>query len=107
MSRSLKHIGRVLIALVATFASPAIGAESIRIAFPSTPNTTQLAYFVAQKKGWLGDLKVAETYVTGDSNALRAILSGNADFGAVIGTFSVFAALEAGADFKAISSWQP
>lgn len=84
-----------------------MSAESIRIVFPSTPNTTQLPYFVAQKKGWLDDLKVAETYVTGDSNAIRAILSGNADFGAVIGTFSVFSALEAGADLRAISSWQP
>ena len=105
--KSATYVWSILIALVCAIASPAMSADSIRIVFPSTPNTTQLPYFVAQKKGWLDDIKVAETYVTGDSNAIRAILSGNADFGAVIGTFSVFSALEAGADLRAISSWQP
>jgi ABC-type nitrate/sulfonate/bicarbonate transport system substrate-binding protein len=97
----------ILFAIMCAQVSFAFGAETIRIAFPSTPNTTQLPYFVAQKKGWLKDVQITETYVTGDSNAVRAVLSGNADLAAVVGTFSVFTAMEAGADLRAISSWQP
>jgi NitT/TauT family transport system substrate-binding protein len=82
-------------------------AEKIRIVFPTTPTTAFLPYYVAQKKGWLGDLSVEELYVTGDSNAVRAVLSGNAEFGAGIGTFSVLTAVDAGADLRAIGSWSP
>jgi NitT/TauT family transport system substrate-binding protein len=85
----------------------AFAAEKIRIVFPTTPTTLFLPYFVAQKKNWLGDLNIEELYVTGDSNAVRAVLSGNADLGAGIGTFAVLSAIEAGATLKAIGSWQP
>ena len=82
-------------------------AEKIRVVFPTTPTTAFLPYYVAQKKGWLGDLAVEELYVTGDSNAVRAVLSGNAEFGAGIGTFSALTAVDAGADLRAIGSWSP
>lgn len=85
----------------------AVAAEKIRIVFATTPTTLFLPYYVAQKKGWLEGLTIEETYVSGDSNAIRAVLSDNADFGGGIGTFSVLSAVEAGADIKAIGSWSP
>jgi NitT/TauT family transport system substrate-binding protein len=85
----------------------AVAAEKIRIVFPTTPTTLFLPYYVAQKKGWLEGLTIEETYVTGDSNAIRTVLSDNADFGGGVGTFSVLSAVEAGADIKAIGSWSP
>jgi ABC-type nitrate/sulfonate/bicarbonate transport system substrate-binding protein len=81
--------------------------EKIRLVFPTTPTTLFLPYYVAQKKGWLEGLTIEETYVTGDSNAIRAVLSDNADFGGGVGTFSVLSAVEAGADLEAIGSWSP
>jgi ABC-type nitrate/sulfonate/bicarbonate transport system substrate-binding protein len=81
--------------------------EKIKIVFPTTPTTLFLPYYVAQKKGWLEGLAIEETYVTGDSNAIRAVLSDQADFGAGVGTFAVLSAIEAGSDIKAVGSWSP
>jgi ABC-type nitrate/sulfonate/bicarbonate transport system substrate-binding protein len=86
---------------------PACAATKIRIVFPTTPTSLFLPYYVARSKGWLDDLDIQESYVTGDSNALRAVLSGNADFGAGIGVFAVLSSIEAGADVLAVGSWQP
>lgn len=103
-------VGAALVALSLTIGAAthtAGAAEKIRVVFPTTPTTAFLPYYVAQKKGWLGDLAIEELYVTGDSNAVRAVLSGNAEFGAGIGTFSVLTAVDAGADLRAIGSWSP
>lgn len=86
---------------------PARAAQTIHLVFPTTPTTAFLPYYVAQKKGWLNGLDIKETYVTGDSNALRTVLSGNADLGTGIGTFGVLSAFGAGADIKAVGSWSP
>src|ERR1700743_767905 len=61
-------------------ATPA-AATKIRMGLPGPMTTFGLPYLVAQKKGWLGDLEVEDIYVTGDSNAMRTVLSGNADNG--------------------------
>ena len=61
---------------------------------------------MARKKGWLTGLDVEEIYVTGDANAMRAVLSGNADIGTV-GTLNVLASIEAKAKSCAIHFWQP
>ena len=84
----------------------ATAATKIRIVFPGPMTTFGLPYLVAQKKGWLGDLAVDEVFVTGDSNAMRTVLSGNADVG-LIGTLNVLATLQAGGSVRAIHSWQP
>jgi NitT/TauT family transport system substrate-binding protein len=81
-------------------------AAKIKMVFPGPATTLSLPYFVAQKKGWLGELEVEEIYVTGDANAMRSLLSGNADIG-TIGTLNVLAAVEAKAKIRAINSWQP
>ncbi|MGP0089336.1 MAG: ABC transporter substrate-binding protein [Xanthobacteraceae bacterium] len=85
----------------------AFAQDKIRLVFPTTPTTLFLPYYVAQQKGWLPGLAIEESYVTGDSNAIRAVLSDQADFGAGVGTFAVLSALEAGADLKAVGSWSP
>jgi NitT/TauT family transport system substrate-binding protein len=90
-----------------SFIASGTAAEKTRIVFATTPTTLFLPYYVAQKKGWLGDLNIEEIYVTGDANAARAVISGNADFGAGIGTFSVLSAVGAGSDLKAVGAWSP
>jgi ABC-type nitrate/sulfonate/bicarbonate transport system substrate-binding protein len=74
--------------------------------FPGPVTTFSLPYLVAQKKGWLGELQVEDVHVTGDPNAMRVLLSGNADIG-LIGTLNVLASIHAGANIRAIHSWQP
>src|SRR5438034_3374216 len=81
-------------------------AGKIKMVFPGPVTTFSLPYLVAQKKGWLGDLEVEDVHVTGDPNAMRVLLSGNADIG-VIGTLNVFASIHSGASIRAIHSWQP
>lgn len=78
----------------------------IRFAFASPPTTNWLPYFVAKKKGWLeaAGLEVKETFMTADPNALRALLSGQADLAAV-GTFPPYLAVLEGAKIKAIGSF--
>lgn len=83
-----------------------VRAETIKMGFTGSPTTLSLPFFVAQKKGWLGDLTVEEVYVTGDANAMRVLLSNSVDI-ATIGAVNVLTAMEAGAKIKAIGSWQP
>jgi ABC-type nitrate/sulfonate/bicarbonate transport system substrate-binding protein len=86
--------------------APVAFAGKIKMVFPGPVTTFSLPYLVAQKKGWLGDLAVEDVHVTGDANAMRVLLSGNADIG-LIGTLNVLASLHAGASIRAIHSWQP
>ncbi len=86
--------------------APAALAAKIKMVFPGPVTTFSLPYLVAQKKGWLGDLEVEDVHVTGDANAMRVLLSGNADIG-LIGTLNVLASIHAGASIRAVHSWQP
>jgi ABC-type nitrate/sulfonate/bicarbonate transport system substrate-binding protein len=104
-SARMTLVALALVALLATNATPA-SATKIKLVFPGPMTTFGLPYLVAQKKGWLGDLEVEDIFVTGDSNAMRTVLSGNADIG-LIGTLNVLASLQAGANIRAIHSWQP
>ena len=90
----------------AAFASPPALAAKIKMVFPGPVTTFSLPYLVARKKGWLGDTEVEDVHVTGDANAMRVLLSGNADIG-LIGTLNVLASIHAGANIRAIHSWQP
>ena len=95
-----------VIAALAVFDARAAFAAKIKMVFPGPVTTFSLPYLVAQKKGWLGDLEVEDVHVTGDANAMRVLLSGNADIG-LIGTLNVLASIHAGAGIRAIHSWQP
>lgn len=88
-------------------AAPGSAAEpKLRFAFSTPPTTLALPYYVAQKKGWLDGLQVEEIYVAGDANAMRSLLSGNAD-AAMVGTLNVLSAIDKGGKVKVIDSWQP
>ena len=81
-------------------------AAKLKMVFPGPVTTFSLPYLVAQKKGWMSGLDVEDVHVTGDANAMRVLLSGNADIG-LIGTLNVLASIHAGASIRAIHSWQP
>src|SRR5215470_898000 len=85
---------------------PSAFAAKIKMAFPGPATTFSLPLYVAQKKQWLGDLDIEEVVVTGDSNAMRVLLSGNAHI-ALVGTLNVLASIHAGAKVRAVHSWQP
>ena len=91
---------------LACLGAPQALAAKVKMVFPGPVTTFSLPYLVAKKKGWLGDLEVEDLHVTGDANAMRVLLSGNADI-ALIGTLNVLASIHAGAAIRAIHSWQP
>ena len=95
-----------LIATVTPMNAVPASAGKLKMVFPGPVTTFSLPYLVAQKKGWLGDLQVEDVHVTGDPNAMRVLLSGNADIG-LIGTLNVLASIHAGASIRAVHSWQP
>src|SRR5438128_12567908 len=98
-------ISLCIAAALLVFDAPAAVAGKIKMVFPGPVTTFSLPYLVAQKQGWLGDLAVEDVHVTGDANAMRVLLSGNADI-ALIGTLNVLASLPAGANLLAVHSWQ-
>jgi len=108
LASSVLRISCIALAFAAALALNATPARAakIRMVFPGPVTTFSLPYLVAQKKGWLGDLEVEDIFVTGDANAMRTVLSGNADIG-LIGTLNVLASIHAGANIRAIHSWQP
>ncbi len=93
-------------ATVALVDVSAARAAKLKMVFPGPVTTFSLPYLVAQKKGWMSGLDVEDVHVTGDANAMRVLLSGNADIG-LIGTLNVLASIHAGASIRAIHSWQP
>src|SRR5262249_19021840 len=105
-ARSRLLAASLCIAAVSTLVDAPAFAGKIKMVFPGPVTTFSLPYLVAQKKGWLGDLAVEDVHVTGDANAMRVLLSGNADIG-LIGTLNVLASIHAGAGVRAIHSWQP
>src|SRR6266481_2999140 len=106
LSNASTRLAGAALILVAGLAALPAAAAKITMVFPGPVTTFSLHYLVAQKKGWLGDLQVEDLHVTGDANAMRALLSGNADIG-LIGTLNVLDSLQAGVKVRAIHSWQP
>jgi len=102
----LSSIGLCVLAAIALLDAPAAFAGKVKMVFPGPVTTFSLPYLAAQKKGWLGDLEIEDVHVTGDANAMRVLLSGNADI-ALIGTLNVLASIHAGAGIRAVHSWQP
>lgn len=96
------------LALAPTLNSISTAQESLKLIFATPPTTYGLPHFVAKDLGWLdkAGLKVEEIWLTGDANAVRALLAGQGDIAAP-GVFAVYAAIAEGARIKAIGSWQP
>jgi ABC-type nitrate/sulfonate/bicarbonate transport system substrate-binding protein len=99
-------LGIFSLAMLSLSQVPAAGASKLKMIFPGPVTTFSLPYLVAQKQGWMEGLEVEDVHVTGDANAMRVLLSGNADI-ALIGTLNVLASIHAGASIRAIHSWQP
>lgn len=106
MRHDIRNLLSSALAAAALLFGPAANADSaapkLKMVFSSSSATLVLPLYVAQKKGWMD---VEPTFVSGDANAVRALLSGTADI-AIVGDFNVYAAMGQGAKVKAISSWQ-
>ena len=99
-------VAQCIAAALLVLDASAAGAAKIKMVFPGPVTTFSLPYLVAQKQGWMEGLEVEDVHVTGDANAMRVLLSGNADIG-LIGTLNVLASIHAGASIRAVHSWQP
>jgi NitT/TauT family transport system substrate-binding protein len=104
--KTKNFLQRSMLAAAACLAMAAGGsaaaAEKLKLVFPTSSATLALPYLVAQKKGWL-DAEAIQ--VSGDSNAVRALLAGSGDV-AIVGAYNAFVAAGEGAKFKAIGTWQ-
>ena len=82
--------------------------NSMTLAMPTTAAPYLLPFFVAQDLGWYekAGLKVKETVVTGDTNCLRAVITGDADT-TYIGPNTIMQGKANGAKIKMIGSFQP
>ncbi len=82
--------------------------QKLKVVFATPPTTYALPHFVAQDLGWLKSrgLDIEEIFLTGDANALRALLAGQGDIAAP-GTFPAYSVVAQGGHIKAIGSWQP
>lgn len=105
---------RFLIALavfsVVAGASPSVAQvpTKLKLVFATPPTTYALPHFVAQDLGWLKQrgVDVEEVWLTGDANALRALLSGAGNIAAP-GSFPTYSVVAEGGRIKAIGAWQP
>jgi ABC-type nitrate/sulfonate/bicarbonate transport system substrate-binding protein len=77
----------------------------VTLVLSGPPSTYMAPYYVAEDAGFYSDagLKVAITTISGDQNALRAVLSGSGDV-AVIGFPILYEAVNSGARIKAIGT---
>ncbi|MGE0714507.1 MAG: ABC transporter substrate-binding protein [Alphaproteobacteria bacterium] len=96
---------------VLAVAAPAAAQEraKLKMVFSIPPDTPVLPYLVAKDTGWYAQngLDVEELLLSGDANALRAVLSGNGDV-AQFGLSTVLQAIaESGMKLKTIGAWQP
>jgi NitT/TauT family transport system substrate-binding protein len=103
-------LGLLAIAGTVLFGQPARAEEplKLRVVFPTPPIVAFLPHLVAAQQGWFkkAGLDVEETYIMGDPNAVRALVSGTADV-AYTGAFTAYSGIAEGAPFKVIASEQP
>jgi len=96
---------------LAVATSPASAQQQpmkLKLVLPTAVTSFMLPYLVPQDQGWYKQhgLEVEETFVAGDSTALRTVIAGNGDL-TIIGPLTVFEAVIGGAKVKCIGSWQP
>lgn len=112
MNKTLLVTGGMIVAILlgSSIGSDALAQErtNLKLVFSAPPTTFQLPHFVAKSEGWLdkAGLNVEETFVAGDSNAIRALVSGSADI-ATSGLLTALQAIAEGAKIKLIGAWQP
>lgn len=100
---------RRLVLAIALLIGGQAGARAAELAFvmPNSPTPYLLPFIIAQDLKWYeqAGLKVEEKVVTGDANALRALLSGGADV-TYMGTGTIMQASVTGARLSILASWQ-
>ena len=74
---------------------------------PNSPTPYLLAFMIAKDLGWYSKagLTVEERIVVGDANALRALVSGDADI-SYLGSGTVMQAFLTGAQIRILGAWQ-
>jgi NitT/TauT family transport system substrate-binding protein len=108
-NKYLSGICGALLVVFATAGSNATAADlKMTFAMPTTPAPYLLPFFLAKDLGWLGKagLTVEEKVVTGDTNCMRAVLTGEADT-TLIGPNTIMQAVVSGAPLKIVGSFQP
>jgi ABC-type nitrate/sulfonate/bicarbonate transport system substrate-binding protein len=105
---ALRGLIAVFVALGLGQAAAAQDLVKVRVVFPSPPILPFLPHLVASERGWFNKagLDVEETYIKGDPNAVRALVSGTVDL-AYTGAFTAYSGIAEGAPLKVIASQQP
>jgi len=110
MKSSLKSVAIGLLALAhgLTLSPLALAQTPLKIVFGTPPTTYNLPHFVAHDTGMFerAGLKIEDVFVSGDSNAIRGLVSGGAD---AAGTNLLVAmqAITEGAKITIVGAWQP
>jgi ABC-type nitrate/sulfonate/bicarbonate transport system substrate-binding protein len=107
-NRLTRTVAALFVGVAFAAGSGAQERRSISIVFPTTVTTFMIPYLIAQDQGWFKEhgLDVKEVYLTGDSNAARALVSGSGDV-ALLGMQTLFDLAQANAGLTTIVSWQP
>lgn len=108
----LRSLGRLAAGLfIASFFAVAPGqaqtATRLTFVMPNSPTPYLLAFMIAKDLGWYAKagLDVEEKVVVGDANALRALISGDADV-SYLGSGTVMQGFLTGAPIKILGAWQ-
>lgn len=107
--RLVKYCGVLLASAIALGSTGAHSADlKMTFAMPTTPAPYLLPFFLAKDLGWLekAGLTVEEKVVTGDTNCMRAVITGDADT-TLIGPNTIMQAVVSGAAIKIVGSFQP
>jgi NitT/TauT family transport system substrate-binding protein len=114
-ARQERFIVRTLRGLLVSVITLLLGSQAggqelpkVRVVFPTPPIVAFLPHIVAEQQGWFkrAGLTVEETFIMGDPNAVRALVSGTGDV-TYVGAFTAYSGIAQGAAFKVIASEQP
>jgi ABC-type nitrate/sulfonate/bicarbonate transport system substrate-binding protein len=106
--RTKRPFSSAILAIALAAPLCASAADTIRVLFPTPPQTLAIPHYVAIDKGFHQqvDLEARDIHLADDATALRALLAGNGDV-AVVGNSTAMLGIIGGAKVKAIGSWQP
>ena len=106
--RSLLRALSLIVACTITFCGArAQDAGRLTFVMPNSPTPYLLPFMIAKDLGWYAEagLTIDEKVVVGDANALRALVSGDADI-SYLGSGTVMQAFLTGAQIKILGAWQ-
>jgi ABC-type nitrate/sulfonate/bicarbonate transport system substrate-binding protein len=107
--RSLARTATALLIMgtVAVSTASAQTATKLTFVMPNSPTPYLLAFLIAKDLDWYSKagLEVEEKVVVGDANALRALISGDADI-SYLGSGTVMQGFLTGAQIRILGAWQ-